>query len=79
MCNDFSHRHLLVSRLFSNVPIDDFLEDDDLDDFLEDDDLDDSLEDDELDDSLKDDDLDEVLEGQTDGEDMASEKRNTSE
>ena len=54
------------------------------DNSLKDDELDNSLEDDELDNSLKDDDLgddnlDDVLDGQTDGEDMASEKRNTSE
>ena len=38
-----------------------------------------SLEDDDVDESLKDDDVDKVLDRLTDGEDVASENRNTSE
>ena len=51
----------------------------DVNDSLEDNDVDDSLEDNDVDDSLKEDDVDKVLDRQADGEDMASENRNTSE
>ena len=75
---DDSHEDDDLDDSHEEDDLDDSLEEDELDDSLEEDEVDDSLEDDELDDSLKEDELDEVLDGQTDGEDMASEKRNTS-